>query len=78
VSVALTEAALRAMKMTPEAREEALGRCSEEIRLKLEHELSTIEWITLACLVWYEQGKLDDMFTFLKERCDGKKNHESV
>jgi len=70
MSAPLTQAAIRALGMSEAEYQDKLGLCSDQVRGKIENEVTTINWVTLTCLIWHEQGTLEEVLAYIKERCE--------
>lgn len=72
MSAEITRAAIRGLKMEPDQLDAKLGECSPALRERLTAELGAIQWALAMCLVWHEQGVLDEVFDHLREACRGE------
>lgn len=66
------KAGLRYLAMDEAGQAKAKSEARPEIFERVEAEAAAVQWVLLACLVWHEQGVLDDVLAHVRTECGGQ------
>ena len=72
----MVEAGLRYLKLDEAKQTEAREATPKALFEKIEAEAAAVQWILAACLIYHEQGVLDDVLAFIRTECGGQTSLE--
>lgn len=66
------EAGIRYLRLDEATQAEMRQETKPAIFEKVEAEAAAVQWVLMACLIWHEQGVLDQVLAFLREKATGQ------
>jgi hypothetical protein len=65
-------AGLRYLKLDEATQAEMKKETKPQLFEKIEAEAAAVQWVMLACVIWNEQGVLDEVLAHIRESCTGQ------